>query len=156
MENGSANPASDTKLSVLFQPRRWNPAGDFTATYVSTRAGWRHGVVHPDHIDSICHEPLAGIHHDFTVVITGLVEEVFLQGTGDSPRAMVILDSDTGAQTILDFERATYARYWGHLVLGHTLRITGQVKRPKNDRHQAINTGPMFIRVQELNTEAGV
>jgi hypothetical protein len=96
-----------------------NPASDFTAAPAIHR------------LSEVTGRVLSEIPHAVPVTITGTIDLVRIYGDETAlevyPRAAVLLNSGTGATTVLNVDQRHYLMTWGHLVRGNTVRVYGRV-----------------------------
>lgn len=122
MQNGSAFAVAPAPgVSSLLN----NPASDFAAAPAVHR------------LSEVTGRVLSEMPHAMPVTITGTIDLVRIYGDETAaevyPTAAVLLNSGTGATTVLNVDQRHYLMTWGHLVQGHAVRVYGKVRKPEPD-----------------------
>ena len=122
-----------------------NPNGDFTATFVNSPTGRGTGYVTPDQIHTIAERPLSTLKPGTVVLVLGYVDDVQLFEPDDRPRAVMVLDSGSGATVDVDIRAADYQRVWGDLVIGRPVRVTAVLRRSTPDKPATLSLNRVTV-----------
>jgi hypothetical protein len=130
-----------------------NPPAGFTAVYVNDRAGRSNGRITLDRIDTITKGRLSDLPDGTFVIVYGSIETVRTyrqrSRTWGSPLALFLLNSGTGASTVVHVDHNAYARIAGYLTPGAEVGVSGTVVRPEAGAPEYIALARVLVSAQQ-------